>query len=212
MKKLVAVVSVLVLLSICALSAFADAEWMDTMTSSGNKYEGYVENGNLNGFGILTWENTGQHYGMFANGSRNGFGIYIYPDGEEETAYLILGSFIDGKLNGRGIVQYKDGRRYDGPFEEGVRTAEIGFTKNEYGFVRDVYLGEGNDYTGEVLPDTTTPNGFGIMIAGNGDLYVGQFVSGVREGYGIACSYEEKAVTSGIWANDELVEPGAEWN
>jgi len=211
MKKALTVLLTLALVFLCVSSALADAEWMSTMTSSGLMYEGFVENGNLNGFGILTYDNGGQHYGMFADGNRNGFGIYFYPDGEEETAYLILGSFTDGKLNGRGILQHKDGRRYDGPFEGGNRTAEIGFTKNEYGFVRDALLDHGSTYTGEVIPGTTTPNGFGIMIAGDGALYVGQFVSGIREGYGISCSYDEKIVTLGVWANDELVAPGVEW-
>ena len=210
MKKILTVVLAFTLLSLCAASAFADAEWMDTMTSSGNKYEGYVENGNQNGFGILTWENGGQHYGMFANGYRNGFGIYLYTDSEEDTAYFVLGSFTDGKLNGRGIFQNKNGLRYDGPYEDGNRTAEIGFTKDEYGFVKDALLGDDGTYTGEVAPDTTTPNGIGILRKKDGAIYAGQFSMGNREGYGLYVS-PDKQVTSGMWENDKLVDPGAEW-
>ena len=60
MKKLLTVVVLFTILSLCVSSAFADVEWMDTITSSGIKYEGYVENGDLNGFGIATYSNGSQ--------------------------------------------------------------------------------------------------------------------------------------------------------
>jgi len=211
MRKHIAVLGVIILVFLCAPGALADAEWMDTITSNGTRYVGYVENGDLNGFGTSNYTNGAQYYGMHANGSRNGFGIFVYADDQEDnSSYLLIGNYVDGPIVGHGIAQDRNGYRYDGPFSGDGRAAKVGYTIDEYGFVSDVYLGEGNGYTGEVLPGTMTPHGFGIMIAGDGALYVGQFVSGVKEGYGISCTYE-KVVTSGLWANGVLVDPGAQW-
>jgi len=195
---------------VCATTAFADVEWMDTMTSNGNKYLGFVENGDLNGFGCYRMTTGREYYGLFSNGDFSGFGIYVYKDSEEETAYLTLGYFIENKINRRGIIHYKDGLRYEGPYENGERLSKVGYTLDEYGFVKDILLNGSDSYTGEVSPDTTTPNGFGILIKQDGAIYVGQFASGNREGYGLYVS-PEKHFASGTWADDELVDPGAEW-
>ena len=210
MRKIITVLGAFALALLCVTSTLADAEWMDTMTASGNKYLGFVENGDMNGFGCYKMTTGREYYGMFSDGNFNGFGIYVYADSAEETAYLTLGNFIESKINGRGIIQLMDGMRYDGPYEDGTRLSKVGYTRDEYGFVRNTLLSDGDTYTGEVLPDTTTPNGFGILIKRDGTIYVGQFAAGYREGYGLYVN-PDKQFSSGIWENDELVDPGAAW-
>ena len=207
-RKVIAVLGAFALVLLCTTSALADAEWMETMTANRVKYVGFVENGSQEGFGISTYTEGGYYYGIHANGLRHGFGIYLFPD--TDSAYLYSGTYLEGKRNGRGIFQYRDGRRYDGPFEDGKRSAQVGFSQDEYGFVSDVLLSDGNTFSGEVLPGTTTPNGFGVLIMQDGAIYVGEFASGVCEGYGLFLS-PEKQVYSGMWENNELVDPGAEW-
>ena len=210
MKKYLTALGLLVFALVCASGALADAVWMETMTNDGTKYKGYVENGELNGFGIAQYSNGNQYFGMHANGLRNGFGIYIYADTEENASYILVGNYLDGLIMGYGIAQDKSGFRYEGPFDGGGRAAKIGYTRDEHGFVRGALLDSDIIYTGEVIPDTTIPYGFGIAIEPDGSIYIGRLDSGFREGFGI-CVTPDKRVTQGFWDYDALSDSETVW-
>ena len=77
----------------------------------GKSYEGELSNGDLNGFGIFTWNNGKKYFRFYKDGYKEGFGIYL----NSFNKYLncIIGFWFKGKINGpciiikRNIIFYK---------------------------------------------------------------------------------------------------------
>ncbi len=91
----------------------------DFTTSNGTNctYEGEFEEGNITGYGTLTFSNGYKYVGNFRNGNLNGYATKYNPDG-----YIIeQGEFINNQLYGEGAL-YDDNQNviYEGAFQQGI--------------------------------------------------------------------------------------------
>ncbi|CAK9829874.1 ALS2 [Anthophora retusa] len=82
------------------------------------------------------------------------------------------GRWLNGKLHGSGKLEWSDGRKYIGQFHKGVIH---GNGKMEYPS-QGVYEGQWKD---------GQPNGYGTMKYNNGDFYEGYFKDGFPHGHGV---------------------------
>lgn len=86
---------------------------------NGDKYEGEILNGLLNGKGKYTWANGDVYEGDFSNNLMHGKGKIVYVNGN-----IYEGDFVNGKYEGHGKLIYADGRVEEGSFKGGVYTNE----------------------------------------------------------------------------------------
>ena len=164
-------------------------------------------------FGSMEWFESGdeeKHYkfeGEIENGKPNGWGIFTYPSGN-----IYKGNFKEGKFHGQGTFTSIDGKKGVGEFKEnkpwnviefdkkdniiakyndGVEIIVkklVGtlFTRKEKGewiwFEKGVE-DEGGKYKGEI--ENGRPNGMGSLIYRNGTRYVGEFKDGSWNGRGV---------------------------
>jgi len=195
-------------------------------------YEGDLEDGVPNGFGIIQYD-TGDYYeGDFRRGIEHGDGYIRLAD---ETRYR--GDFKDGKIEGRG-VQSKLGEIYDGEFKKSLYHGQ-GRLQLLDSAGRVLYEFEGHFKNGlpdglcsEISPRYTyrgewkngEKNGRGELVFTHGPRnareYVGTFKDGVPNGEGIETTnyytYEGKwsrGLKSGkgvaIYANGDVYD--GEW-
>lgn len=101
------------------------------------RYEGSMDDGDLDGKGKLTWPNGDRYVGRFEDGLKNGKGVYHWANGNRYEGHFVNG-FIQGKgeftwasgdqyrgqfraglMHGYGRYTWASGRRYEGEFREG---------------------------------------------------------------------------------------------
>lgn len=99
-----------VILMLAAHQAYAD----QFTYSDGTKYDGQMENGAPNGYGIITWTNGKRYEGMVSNGQQHGKGAYYNPSGYKE-----IGEYVNGKKHGQCKIIYPDGGYTIGEFRDG---------------------------------------------------------------------------------------------
>lgn len=157
---------------------------------SGNQYQGPLENGKRQGWGIFTYrdgtrcegrfeqnELTGRGICSFANGDRyegqfhrnlrQGPGVILYSNGNR-----CEGQFVADMLNGYGACRYASGNRYEGEFANGMRQGWGAFS----------YGATGTKCSGPFVKDQLNGNGLCLML--NGDRYEGGFANGQWQGSG----------------------------
>ena len=82
---------------------------------NGDKYEGEILNGLLNGKGKYTWANGDVYEGDFSNNLMHGKGKFIYINGN-----VYEGDFAKGKYEGHGKLTYASGKVEEGNFKDGI--------------------------------------------------------------------------------------------
>lgn len=82
---------------------------------NGDKYEGEIVSGLLQGKGKYTWANGDVYEGDFVNNLMQGKGKLIYANGS-----VYEGDFIKGKYDGWGKLTAVDGKIKEGKFKEGI--------------------------------------------------------------------------------------------
>jgi len=133
-----------------------------------------------------------QYEGNFERGQRHGFGTLICEvDG---TSYK--GKWHrDRPVSGKWRIRYRNGSVFSGQAQAAAE---------EYSFPvrRPATLGlpPVNVYHSVVTPQ---PHGFGTMKYTNGDVYVGNFLHGKRQGKG-ACVFANGDKWEGDWSNDNV--------
>lgn len=151
------------------------------------EYEGFFKDGLFDGYGHWIGSNGDEYDGMFSAGKQNGVGRMDYT-----TECDYEGSWVNGMMDGFGWMTWPVGDVYFGEWSEG--------NPNGFGMklFYDASLSEKgnyqtyNQYVGFVTDNLM--NGWGIMhFAGPGDLYVGNWVSGARDGQGICYFGENNA-------------------
>jgi len=177
---------------------------------TGEKYQGYFENGKLNGWGRHINSKGECFEGLFKNNILTGKGIIIkeeekdgvkssiYYEGdiknfikegygiEKNSDYKYEGEFKKNLKDGNGKVTYYKGREYyEGDFLKGEITG-IGY----YVFSNK------NTYRGEFLNGKM--HGKGIYKWANGNIYEGDYVDNIREGMGEYTWKEGKKYTGGF--------------
>ncbi|CAD8211505.1 unnamed protein product [Paramecium octaurelia] len=81
--------------------------------TEGDTYEGEMENGFAEGWGVYTRKNGDQYIGWWHNGFQHGIGKEIFAD---KTEYE--GTFVKGKKHGKGKITFPDGSSYEGQFQK----------------------------------------------------------------------------------------------
>ena len=130
------------------------------------KYEGWMVNGVMDGYGTMWWRDGSKYTGKFVNNTKEGYGAMFYKNGdifsgtwfaekkggasEHDGMYMfaggaeLVGAFSKGKLNGfvkKLTIPLQDGLvdTFEGEYSEGFRTV------GTYGH------GNGDVYNGKVL-------------------------------------------------------------
>ncbi len=116
----------------------------------------------------------GTYKGPVVNGKPQGFAIFQYDNGD-----LYIGEYADGKRSGYGNSIYKKSKRIQ--LRE-YKNGEKVFAEN----VKGVSYGSLNfnkgTYYGPIKKNK--PHGFGYFRYKNGDLYIGTYRNGTRDGGG----------------------------
>ena len=149
-----------------------DSKW------AGDRYEGYMKNGDRHGEGVYRWRNGNIYRGEWVNGDRTGFGIYDVDN------WVYEGSFIKGKASGKGKIEYKTGSgiSYDGDWVDDMREGfGVWITKNGYETENRTFK-KGETYKGfykkgqrHGIGITTFPDGVSVVELNKmGELFDGE--------------------------------------
>ena len=82
---------------------------------TGDLYEGYFNQGEMEGKGTYIWKNQNYYKGDFLKGKMHGKGKYKWPEG-----YEYEGEYKNGNREGIGTYKWKDGRTFKGRFKNSV--------------------------------------------------------------------------------------------
>ncbi len=200
---------------------------------NGDKYYGYMKDGQHSGKGIYYNKNGNiQYNGEWKDGKLNGCGIEYFTQND-----TYVGEFKDGKRNGKGTFIFSDGSKYLGDWLNEKRHGKgcfISADGSKYigDYLNDKRDGEGIEYysNGDIffkgLWKKGHKNGYGIEYFNSfpfkGDLYKGEFKDGKRSGKGTfikanGCKYvgnwsNNKRNGNGIYYNaNGLVEYDGDW-
>jgi hypothetical protein len=199
---------------------------------NGDRYEGEMVDGLMDGWGIYSTQNGGRFDGQFKDGMREGRGTVVYANGDK-----YVGEFGADMKSGRGTIHYTNGDRYIGDFANDMRFGKgtlLYENGNKYagGFRNDVRHGNGilrfsngDIYRGQFIEDLRTGRGTYVFTDGSryigdfvngrrhgqgqyvyasGDEFVGRFEHGIREGEGTSILSNGKRI-KGFWQGDKMV-------
>lgn len=144
---------------------------------SGEKYEGYWQNGKRNGQGTNYFASKAKYVGTFKDDQKSGFGTYTYKPDYSYISYT--GYFDNDKMNGQGTLIYRNGQKYIGSFKndlyegEGTLYLADGTVKSAGIWKNDLYVG--NSGNGYGCTSGNCANGYGTYIYENGSKYVGEW-------------------------------------
>lgn len=116
-------------------------------------------------------------------------GTYIFDDGAK-----YVGSFRNGQFNEQGTFTFPNGEKYVGNFKDGTFNGQGTFT-----------FPDGNNYVGEFKDGKF--NGQGNFTFADGRTYVGEFTDDKYNGKGTLYTANGSVLKSGLWSNNQLVEP-----
>lgn len=138
-----------------------------TALPNGDRYQGEVTDGVLNGPGLYLWTDGDRYEGLFLNALPHGKGTYTWADGRR-----YVGGFVQGKRQGQGVLSWPNGDRFTGSFVDNKRHGQ-GVMKWHTG---EVYRGQF---------DTGAMHGQGTYAWANGNRHLGGFHNDQRSGLGI---------------------------
>lgn len=116
-------------------------------------------------------------------------GTYLFDDGAK-----YVGAFKDGKFNEQGTFTFPNGEKYVGNFKDGTFNGQGTFT-----------FPDGNNYVGEFKDGKFS--GQGTFTFADGRTYVGEFKDDKYDGKGTLYAANGSVLKSGLWSNNQLVEP-----
>ena len=126
----------------------------------GNRYEGTMTKGKINGKGICTFANGNCYEGDWVDGRRTGKGSFTWANGNRYE-----GDFVKDQRTGKGIMIYVNGDSYEGDWVDGRRTGKGVMT-----------YANGNRYEGDWVEDKKV--GRGIMLLADGRCQEGKWIDG----------------------------------
>lgn len=189
---------------------------------NGDFYDGNWKDNRKDGKGIMKYANGDFYHGKWSSGSQFGRGIMRYANGD-----IYEGDWFVNHENGDGITRYANGDVYTGQLIwlssvdkskdvlRSIRERANGYPVYDDGKCRDqngkiinvkrkpgkgtMAYANGDVYTGEWINNVR--DGFGTMSYVNGDIYVGKWRKNVRHGYG-KMSYKNGDIYEGEWLNN----------
>lgn len=149
-------------------------------------FSGYIKDGQLNGKGVMNYNNGEKIEGNWLNSEPFGYCVVYKQDS------IVSGKFENGKLNGQVTTNYNNGDACINIWVNGVPDSEVKFYyangdafsgKMDF-FKKEKIFGtlqvkDGITYEGEFLKDSITGNG--CMYYPNGTKYTGYFIDGKLE-------------------------------
>jgi hypothetical protein len=195
--------------------AFGFYSWLDLRYvfsptlhfANASSYKGPVDKqGQMSGYGRLTWTNGDRYEGNFFEGLFEGTGhLSIMSsaeyDGQFHRGYMVYangeiyeGEFVRGVFQGQGKLVVSSGAVYEGDFQKGEMTG-----KGKWTYV------DKSTYSGDVK------NGFahgkGEWTYVNGNKYTGEYRDGKKQGQGVFAT--ELGVYTGEFAEDQFTGKGS---
>lgn len=82
-------------------------------------YTGYLKDGKLDGWGVMSYGDGRVYAGYWSNNCWNGRGTLTWPDGDRLEC-----DFVDDVFCGTGVYCWADGRRYEGEFADNERNGQ----------------------------------------------------------------------------------------
>ena len=144
-----------------------------TDKDNGFTMKGTWKNDELNGDGVLTFNDGDEYKGGFKNGEHHGHGTYTFNNAKEEDCRQYTGEWKLGKKHGLGRMEYKDGSHYVGEWQHNEPTGQGRATYVDEDFV---------EYAGTLKNGTI--HGVGTLTYRNGQVYCGFLKQGKRHGLG----------------------------
>jgi hypothetical protein len=178
-----------------------------TLTDAkGHKLVAEFKNGEPNGQGTFTSVNGSKYVGEFKNGEYNGQGTYTYVLGNR-----YVGEWKDGKENGRGTFYAINGSVTsqgiwaDGKLVSSAPVQQVSVANQTVPLVAlqpnisqsNLPLCQGSDIS-------RWNKCFGTSTYANGDIYVGEYISGWRYGKGTLFTSNGSVINHGVWDNDKF--------
>jgi len=196
---------------------------------NGDKYVGGFLNGSRHGKGTLTDAKGYKLVAEFKNGEPNGQGTFTSVNGSK-----YVGEFKNGEYNGQGTYTYVLGNRYVGEWKDGKENGRgtfyaINGSVTSQGIWADGKLVSSAPVQQVSVANQTVPlvalqpnisqsnlplcqgsdisrwnKCFGTSTYANGDIYVGEYISGWRYGKGTLFTSNGSVINHGIWDNDKF--------
>jgi hypothetical protein len=114
---------------------------------NGDRYEGQLRGGLLDGWGIYYFGNSDRYEGSFSEDMKQGYGVLYFKNGD-----VYKGEFLNDKRHGKGTYVFANGSRYVGEFRAGKR----------HGRGRYIYE-DGQEYIGEFRDGKVDGPGFSVL-------------------------------------------------
>jgi len=113
----------------------------------GDRYEGQLRGGLLDGWGIYYFQNGDRYEGNFSEDHKQGYGVLYFHNGD-----IYKGEFLNDQRHGKGTYVFTNGSRYVGEFQDGKR----------HGRGRYIYE-DGHEYIGEFRDGQVDGPGFSVL-------------------------------------------------
>ncbi|XP_073987659.1 amyotrophic lateral sclerosis 2 isoform X2 [Rhodnius prolixus] len=127
--------------------------------------------------------------GRWLNGKMEGAGKLEWPDGRVYT-----GQFRNNTCHGYGIIETPSVSVYEGQWREGFKNGH-GVTKYDNG---DIYIG----YYKDGLECGHGVRKIGRFTSSQASVYVGEWLSGQKHGYGVMNNISSGEKYLGLWSNN----------
>ena len=158
------------------------------VTNSNFTLKGMFENGVPYGYAIIEYKNNVVQYGQYIKGQKNGNFITIMKQDSSRDYLAWLCSFYsDDKLSygQKELIHYpnknKASFKYKSYNNGSISKVYIDDTKDKYKFTKSFT----NAFYFGNLDKNNKPHHFGTMKWNNNDFYVGEYNEGLRDGYGV---------------------------
>jgi hypothetical protein len=191
-----------------------NGEGMETV-SDGRVFKGTFKNGKREGNGTLLEKSAGKiiYRGPWRDGKFHGEGILIerksVPSSNQINVVRWEGEFAAGKKHGYGVLSNEtDNSEWKGVWSHDKPVSGKWRVKYADG---GLYAGQAqvldeHHFSGDKV--VAVPEGFGTFQYPNGDVYVGNFEYGIRNGVG-TCKFASGEQWEGAWTNDHLHKHGS---
>jgi hypothetical protein len=174
-------------------------------------YKGQWVNGDMSGFGEMTFSSGEIYEGGFFDNHRHGSGIIKYPDGS-----IMDGIFQFGKILRKGRMLYPDGSVYWGYFAAHSPAASKKRNKDRapdtstwlqvvpHGRGKLTFADGTTVYDGEFSDGRM--EGHGKLSLKDGSWYLGEFSDGQKSGIGLEVKGDGTISHEGVFCNGQKIE------
>ena len=192
--------------------SLAWAQYLDTKTliekcfeyshekKRNSRFKGQILKDRRNGMGFILYTGGDFFAGDFYRGEISGYGMLITTDEviNCKGCKTYIGNWKDGKKNGFGRCYSADGKIiYQGQFSEDKPVGNYPSDNvNQIKEMSSLQSPGGDIFLGELKDGK--PNGFGVILFGNGDMWQSSFKDGEKKGIGLYQTYEGEWQTMNV--------------